>query len=94
LTKSELVRRMAELHPHLQYSDIERVVETIFTSIGTAHTRGDRVEIRGFGTFSLRHREARTGRNPRTGTIVEVPRKVIPFFKTGKYLHASLNEQR
>ena len=94
MTKSELVRRMAELHPHLQHSDVERVIETIFTSIGTALTRGDRVEIRGFGTFSLKHRKARTGRNPRTGTTVEVPRKVIPFFKTGKYLHASLNEER
>ena len=94
MTKSELVQRVAELHPHLRHSDIERVVETIFTSIGTALTRGDRVEIRGFGTFSLKHRKARTGRNPRTGTTVEVPRKVIPFFKTGKYLHASLNEER
>jgi integration host factor subunit beta len=94
MTKTELVRRMAELHPHLQHSDVERVVETIFTSIGTALTRGHRVEIRGFGTFSLKHRKARTGRNPRTGTTVEVPRKVIPFFKTGKYLHASLNEER
>ena len=93
MTKSELVRRMAELHPHLQHSDVERVVETIFTSIGTALTRGDRVEIRGFGTFSLKRRKARTDRNPRTGTTVEVPRKVIPFFKTGKYLHASLNEE-
>jgi integration host factor subunit beta len=83
MTKSELVRRMAELHPHLQHSDVERVIETIFTSIGTALTRGDRVEIRGFGTFSLKHRKARTGRNPRTGTTVEVPRKVIPSSRPG-----------
>jgi integration host factor subunit beta len=94
MLRSELIERVAELHPHLRYSDVERVVETIFTSIGDALTRGDRVEIRGFGTFSLKHRKARTGRNPRTGTTVEVPRKVIPFFKTGKYLHASLNEER
>ena len=94
MVRSGLIERVAQNpHPHLRHSDVERVVETIFTSIGTALTRGDRVEIRGFGTFSLKHREARTGRNPRTGTTVEVPRKVIPFFKTGKYLHASLNEE-
>ena len=69
MTKSELVRRMAELHPHLQHSDIERVVETIFTSIGEALTRRDRIEIRGFGTFSVKHRSARLGKNPRTGAI-------------------------
>ena len=93
MTKSELVRRMAELHPHLQHSDVERVVETIFTSIGDALARGGRIEIRGFGSFTIRHREARTGRNPRTGVTVEVPRKVIPFFQTGKLLHARLNEE-
>ena len=93
MIRSELIERVAELHPHLRCSDVERVVETIFTSIGDALTRGDRVEIRGFGIFSLKHRKARTGRNPRTGTTVEVPRKVIPFFKTGKYLHASLNDE-
>ena len=79
MIRSELIERVAELHPHLRYSDVERVVETIFTSIGDALTRGDRVEIRGFGTFSLKHREARTGRNPRTGATVEVPRKVHPL---------------
>jgi integration host factor subunit beta len=94
MVRSEPIERVAELHPHLRYSDVERVVETIFTSIGDALARGDRVEIRGFGTFSLKHRKARTGRNPRTGTTVEVPRKVIPYFKTGKYLHSSLNEER
>jgi integration host factor subunit beta len=94
MTKSELVRRMAELHPHLQLSDVERVVETLFTAIGDALARGGRIEIRGFGAFSLKDREARTGRNPRTGAAVEVPRKVIPFFKTGKHLRASLNEER
>jgi integration host factor subunit beta len=85
---------MAELHPHLQHSDVERVVETIFTSISDALARGDRIEIRGFGSFTIRHREARTGRNPRTGVSVEVSRRTIPFFKTGKHLHASLNEER
>jgi integration host factor subunit beta len=94
MTKSELVRRIGELRLYLQLKDVERVVETIFTSIRTALTRRDRVEIRRFGTFFVKHRGARLGKNPRTGTTVEVPRKVIPFFKTSKHLHASLNEKR
>ena len=94
MIRSELIERVAELHPHLRYSDVERVVETIFTSIGDALTRGDRVEIRGFGSFANRHREARTGRNPKTGATVELPRRRSPYFKTGKLLHARLNEMR
>ena len=94
MLRSEIIEKVAELHPHLRYSDVERVVETIFTSIGTALTRGDRVEIRGFGIFYVKHREARTGRNPRTGVTVEVPRKNSPHFRTGKHLHAKLNEER
>ena len=94
MTKSELVRRMAELHPHLQHSDVERLVETIFTSIGEALARRDRIEIRGFGTFSVKHRSARVGKNPRTGAKVEVSPKVIPYFRIGKHLHARLNEER
>jgi integration host factor subunit beta len=94
MTKSELVRRMAELHPHLQHSDVERVVEIIFTSISEALARGARIEIRGFGAFTIRHREARLGKNPRTGASVEVSPKVAPYFRTGKQLHASLNEER
>ena len=94
MTKSKLVRRMVELHPHLQHSEVERVVETIFTSISEALARGGRIEIRGFGSFTIRHREARTGRNPRTGVTVEVPRKASPFFQTGKLMRARLNEER
>jgi integration host factor subunit beta len=93
MTKSKLVRRVGELRPYLQLTDVERVVETIFTSIGAALTRRDRVEIRGFGTFSVKHRGARLGKNPRTGATVEVPRKIIPAFKAGKLLHARLNEE-
>ena len=85
---------MAELHPHLQRRNVERVVETIFTSIGQALARRDRIEIRGFGTFSVKHRSARLGKNPRTGATVEVSPKVIPYFRTGKHLHAKLNEER
>jgi integration host factor subunit beta len=94
MTKSELVRRMAELHPHLQDRDIERVVETIFEKIETALARRNRIEIRGFGTFSVKYRSARLGKNPRTGATVEVSPKVIPYFRTGKHLHARLNEGR
>ena len=93
MTKSELVRRMAGLHPHLQHSDVERVVEAIFASIGEALARGARIEIRGFGSFTIRHREARTGRNPKTGVTVEVPRRTAPYFRIGKLLHARLNEE-
>jgi integration host factor subunit beta len=94
MTKSELVRRMVELHPHLQHSDAERVVETIFQVIGEALARGGRIEIRGFGSFTIRHREARTGRNPKTGVTVEVPGRAAPFLQTGKLLRARLNEER
>jgi integration host factor subunit beta len=84
---------MAELDPHLQHSDVERVVETLFTAIGDALARGGRIEIRGFGSFTIRHREARTGRNPKTGVTVEVPRRTAPYFRIGKLLHARLNEE-
>jgi len=70
---------------------VERIVVTIFDEIAAALARGDRVELRGFGAFSIKRREARTGRNPRTGDTVEVARKVIPFFKTGKQLRERLN---
>jgi integration host factor subunit beta len=93
MTKSELVLRVTELHPDLQRSDVERIVDAIFKSIGTALARGARIEIRGFGAFTLKHRSARTGRNPRTQALVEVPRRVIPAFETGKQLHASLNAE-
>ncbi len=85
---------MGELHPHLHHSDVGRVVETIFEVIGEALARGGRIEIRGFGSFAIKHREARTGRNPKTGVTVEVPRRTAPYFRIGKQLHASLNEER
>src|SRR5215469_10792967 len=91
MTRSELVLRIGGLSPHLNHRDVERIVATIFEEIATALARGDRVELRGFGAFSVKHREARFGRNPRTGATVEVSRKVIPFFKTGKQLRERLN---
>lgn len=91
MTKSELIQRIAESNPHLYHRDVERIVTTIFDEISTALARGDRVELRGFGAFSVKHREARVGRNPRTGDAVQVSEKHIPFFKTGKLLRERLN---
>ena len=91
MTKSELIQRIAEINPHLYHRDVERIVTTIFDEIASALARGDRVELRGFGAFSVKRREARTGRNPRTGDAVSVAEKHIPFFKTGKMLRERLN---
>lgn len=93
MTKSELVQRLAGRFPdpHLYHRDFERVVKTIFGEVGDALACGDRVEIRGFGAFSVRARAARVGRNPRTGATVQVAEKFLPFFKTGKELRERLN---
>ena len=93
MTKSELIARLAEQNPHLYQRDLERIVSTIFDEITAALARGDRVELRGFGAFSVRRREARIGRNPRTGDTVRVQAKQIPFFKTGKELRERLNAE-
>jgi integration host factor subunit beta len=91
MTKSELIQRLAERNPHLYMRDVERIVDTIFDEITGALAKGDRVELRGFGAFSVKKREARTGRNPRTGESVTVQAKALPFFKTGKELRERLN---
>ncbi|WP_019646207.1 integration host factor subunit beta [Novispirillum itersonii] len=91
MTKSELIARLAERNPHLYQRDIERIVSTIFDEIASALARGDRVELRGFGAFSVKRREARLGRNPRTGESVDVSEKAVPYFKTGKQLRDMLN---
>lgn len=91
MTKSELIQRLAERNPHLYLRDIEKIVETVFDEITGALARGDRVELRGFGAFSVKSRESRTGRNPRTGETVHVDAKRLPFFKTGKALRERLN---
>lgn len=91
MTKSELIARLAELNPHLYQRDVERIVTTIFDEIAAALARGDRVELRGFGAFSVKRRDARQGRNPRTGQAVDVSEKAVPFFKTGKQLRERLN---
>jgi integration host factor subunit beta len=91
MTKSELVMRVAERHPHLYQRDVERIVSAIFEHISVALAEGDRVELRGFGAFSVKRREPRAGRNPRTGEKVDVAEKVIPLFKTGKQLRERIN---
>ena len=91
MTKSELISRIGELNPHLYQRDVERIVSTIFEEISTALERGDRVELRGFGAFSVKSRDSRVGRNPRTGESVKVNAKPVPFFKTGKQLRELIN---
>ncbi|HMB74812.1 MAG TPA: integration host factor subunit beta [Kiloniellaceae bacterium] len=91
MTKSELIQRIAELNPHLYHRDVERIVSTILDEISEALADGNRVELRGFGAFSVKRRDARVGRNPRTGEAVQVEQKHIPFFKTGKQLRERLN---
>jgi integration host factor subunit beta len=91
MTKSELIQRLAERNPHLLHRDIERIVQTVFDEIADALSEGNRVELRGFGAFSVKNRTARTGRNPRTGSAVSVEAKRVPYFKTGKELRERLN---
>ena len=92
MTKSELIARLAARNPHLYQRDVERIVATVFDQISKALASGDRVELRGFGAFSVKRRDARVGRNPRTGASVQVAEKQIPFFKTGKQLRDRLNQ--
>jgi integration host factor subunit beta len=91
MIKSELVAAIAEANPHLYQRDVENIVNAILDEITQALSRGDRVELRGFGAFSVKIRPARTGRNPRTGDKVAVEEKWVPFFKTGKELRERLN---
>ncbi|MDW4550827.1 integration host factor subunit beta [Defluviimonas sp. D31] len=91
MIRSELIQKISEENPHLFQRDVERIVNTIFEEIIEALARGDRVELRGFGAFSVKKRDARIGRNPRTGESVDVEEKHVPFFKTGKLLRDRLN---
>ena len=92
MVKSELIQRIAAQNPHLYQRDIEKVVDTILHEMVDALRRGDRVELRGFGAFSVRLRAPRQGRNPRTGAVVPVAKKAWPFFKTGKKMRVRLNK--
>lgn len=92
MIKSELVQKIADENPHLYQRDVERIVTTIFDTIINAMADGNRVELRGFGAFSVKKRDARQGRNPRTGAAVAVEEKHVPFFKAGKLLRDRLND--
>ena len=91
MIRSELIQKIAEENPHLFQRDVERIVATVFDEIISAMSRGERVELRGFGAFSVKQRQSRQGRNPRTGETVQVDEKHVPFFKTGKLLRDRLN---
>jgi len=93
MIKSELIIRLVEANPHLYQRDVERIVNTIFEEITDTLAEGNRVELRGFGAFSVKHRPSRVGRNPRTGETVNVPEKFVPYFKTGKDLRERLNKK-
>jgi integration host factor beta subunit len=86
MTKSGLIESVAEKTPHISKKDTEVVVNTIFDAMTDALRRGERIEIRGFGSFQVKVREARDGRNPKTGEMVNIPAKRTPFFKVGKEL--------
>lgn len=92
MIKSELVQEIADKNPHLYYRDVENVVNAILDEITDTLAEGNRVELRGFGAFSVKHRPSRTARNPKTGTKVSVEEKWVPFFKTGKELRERLNK--
>jgi len=91
MTKTELIARLSAKNPQLYHRDIERIVSTIFEEISEALAHGRRVELRGFGAFSAKTRGPRIGRNPKTGKVVDVAEKRLPFFKVGKTLKVRLN---
>jgi integration host factor subunit beta len=93
MIKSELIKRISSQNPHLFERDIEKIVSAILDEMVEALRRGDRVELRGFGAFSVKLRGPRQGRNPRTGAVVAVAKKAIPFFKTGKEMRTRLNRE-
>jgi integration host factor subunit beta len=91
MTRSELVILVAERLPYLTQKDAEIIVDTVFDSMIEELAQGDRIEIRGFGSFAVKHRDPREGRNPRTGETVHIPAKRIPHFKLGKELYERIN---
>ncbi len=93
LTKSELIAHIFERHPSLTNRDADAAVNEVLRAMVSALSHGVRVEVRGFGSFSLKHRSAREGRNPRTGESVSVPAKFVPYFRAGKEIRDQLNQQ-
>ena len=91
LTRAELIAELAADNPHLRVADVELIVTTVFEQITAALARGERVELRGFGAFTVKQRNARIGRNPRTGVTVQVDDKTVPYFKAGLEMLRRLN---
>jgi len=91
MLKSELIERVTAENPHLYQRDVEKIINAILDTITTAQAQGDRIELRGFGVFAVKTREARTGRNPRNGSKAQVSEKVFPTFKTSRDMHRRLN---
>ncbi len=94
MTKSELIEVLAKQQPHLPVKDIEQVVKCIIEQMSQSLAKGERIEIRGFGSFSLHYRPPRLGRNPKTGTSVALSSKYVPHFKPGKELRERVDESR
>ena len=92
MTKSDLLSRVAAVYPYIHMKNVDRVVSIIIESIVDSLKSGGRVELRGFGTFSVRQREEGVGRNPRTGELVKIAPKKVPFFKAGKQLKDFIND--
>lgn len=93
MTKSELISRLAERFPQLPAKDAELVVKIILDAMAKSLARGERIEIRGFGSFDLNYRPARIGRNPKSGEKVHVPEKYVPHFKAGKKMRERVDSQ-
>ena len=91
MTRAELIDRLIQGQPHLSQEDVELAVKTMMDQMSAALARGERIEIRGFGAFSLRRRESRVGRNPRTGEPVALPERHVPYFRPGKELRDRVN---
>ncbi len=92
MIRSELLQALHDDNPELRTEEVEQVVDVFFDEISQRLVEGGRVELRGFGAFSTRERDARQGRNPRTGETVSVPAKRVPFFKAGKEMRRRLND--
>jgi integration host factor subunit beta len=93
MIRSQLVRKLSKMHPGLTHQEVDKIVDLFFDSINDKIAQNGRVELRGFGAFSTRSREARTGRNPKTGVVVSVQPKRVPYFKAGKEIRARLNSK-
>jgi integration host factor subunit beta len=91
MTRAELIDRLAQQQPHLSASDIELAVKALLDQLSATLARGERIEVRGFGSFAVRHREPRVARDPRTGAPVPLDTRHVPYFRPGKELRERVN---